>query len=329
MDSLVTRIETEASHLILNVDSWVLGFRNYYVSNLGHSQGLAQEENINKIHSALAQFLYSPNGGQYQYLFTFDGELKCGHQLPPVYVTIMQLNHRHFNTSSQGIEAMNTVKHLMRSSGFQGRSFPFSPMYSIWEIDEIIRGELYRNICMASLAITIATIFLLSDLVSSCFVILCVFITLTNVSGIIYFWGLNIDTVTSTVLIVCIGLSVDFSVHVIHSFMHAEGHSRDARMKKALIAIAPAVLNGGFSTFLAVALLVFSDVYVFVSFFKIFFLVVFFGLYNGLVFLPVLLTLVGPKSENKQDSHRKTQPDDSRKVEHELASLNNSSAEEK
>ena len=96
-----------------------------------------------------------------------------------------------------------------------------------------------------------------------------------------------------------------------------------------LLSIAPAVLNGGFSTFLAVALLVFSDVYVFVSFFKIFFLVVFFGLYNGLVFLPVLLTLVGPKNKNKQDSHRKTQPDDSRKVKHELASLNNSSAEEK
>ena len=84
---------------------------------------------------------------------------------------------------------MNTIKHLMRSSGFQGRVFPFSPMYSIWEIDEIIRGELYRNICMASLAITIATIFLLSDLVSACFVILCVFMTLTNVSGIMYFWG--------------------------------------------------------------------------------------------------------------------------------------------
>ena len=75
------------------------------------------------------------------------------------------------------------------SPWFQGRVFPFSPMYSIWEIDEIIRGELYRNICMASLAITIATIFLLSDLVSACFVILCVFITLTNVSGIMYFWG--------------------------------------------------------------------------------------------------------------------------------------------
>ena len=49
-----------------NVDSWVVGFRNYYVSNLGHTQGLAKEENIDQIHSALAQFLYSPNGGKYK-----------------------------------------------------------------------------------------------------------------------------------------------------------------------------------------------------------------------------------------------------------------------
>ena len=64
MDSLVTRITSEASQYVNNVDSWVVGFRNYYVSNLGHSQGLAKEENIDQIHSALAQFLYSPNGGK-------------------------------------------------------------------------------------------------------------------------------------------------------------------------------------------------------------------------------------------------------------------------
>ena len=51
----------------------------------------------------------------------------------------------------------------------------------------------------------------------------------------------------------------------------------------------PAVFNGGFSTFLAFALLMTSKSFVFVTFFKIFFLVVGFGLYHGLVFLPVVL----------------------------------------
>ena len=54
----------------------------------------------------------------------------------------------------------------------------------------------------------------------------------------------------------------------------------------------PAVFNGGFSTFLAFALLMTSKSFVFVTFFKIFFLVVGFGLYHGLVFLPVVLRYI-------------------------------------
>ena len=149
-----------------------------------------------------------------------------------------------------------------------------------------------------------------------------VFSTLANVSGIMSFWDLTIDTVTCTVLIVCIGLSVDFSAHVVHSFMHthlrdALGSNRDLespkvipcskfysdrtdkklRMRASIEAVAPAVLHGGLSTLLAVVLLAFSDVYVFIAFFKIFVLVVSFGLYNGLVLLPVLLSLFGPEDQ--------------------------------
>jgi predicted RND superfamily exporter protein len=81
---------------------------------------------------------------------------------------------------------------------------------------------------------------------------------------------LKIDTVTCTVLIVCIGLSVDFSAHVVHSYMHQSGESNRAnRVTKALVSIAPAVLHGGFSTFLAVVLLSVSDVYVLKTFFKV------------------------------------------------------------
>ena len=71
---------------------------------------------------------------------------------------------------------------------------------------------------------------------------------------------------------------------------------------------------------LAVILLVTSDVYVFVTFFKIFFLVVAFGLYNGLVFLPVLLSLIGNKP--------RSQPKLTEKTDQELAILNYSATPE-
>merc|ERR1712107_282472 len=108
-----------------------------------------------------------------------------------------------------------------------------------------------------------------------------------------------------TNLIIAIGLCVDYSAHIAHSFMMNTG-TRDVRVKEALRKIGPAVLNGGFSTFLAFVLLGGSRSHVFLSFFKIFFLVVVFGLYNGLVFLPVMLSLCGPRSYNHDDAPAST-----------------------
>ena len=60
--------------------------------------------------------------------------------------------------------------------------------------------------------------------------------------------------------------------------------------------IGPAVFNGGVTTTLAFILLAGSQSHVFSSFFKIFFLVVCFGLFHGLATLPVLLSIWGPPS---------------------------------
>ena len=55
-------------------------------------------------------------------------------------------------------------------------------------------------------------------------------------------------------------------------------------------------MNGGITTTLAFILLADSRSHVFTSFFKIFFLVVTFGLFHGLVVLPVFLSLLGPQA---------------------------------
>ena len=55
-------------------------------------------------------------------------------------------------------------------------------------------------------------------------------------------------------------------------------------------------MNGGITTTLAFILLADSKSHVFTSFFKIFFLVVTFGLFHSLIVLPVLLSLLGPQA---------------------------------
>ena len=118
-----------------------------------------------------------------------------------------------------------------------------------------------------------------------------------------HFWGIVIDTAAAVLLSVALGLAVDYSAHIAHAFMTTAGNSRNERVKKTIVEIGPAVFNGGFSTFLAFAILMFSNSYVFKIFFKIFFLVVVFGLYYGLVCLPVILSLVGPPPLASAESH--------------------------
>ena len=102
------------------------------------------------------------------------------------------------------------------------------------------------------------------------------------------------------------GLAVDYGAHIAHYFLTCDEENRNKRIEKTLINIGPAVLNGGFSTFLAFVLLMTSKSYIFKTFFKIFFLVVLFGLYNGIVFLPVILSMIGPKPYKNETASKVT-----------------------
>ena len=75
-----------------------------------------------------------------------------------------------------------------------------------------------------------------------------------------------------------------------------------------MIYLGPAVFNGGFSTFLAFVLLAGSKSHVFMTFFKVFLLVVVFGLFNGLFVLPVVLSLIGPTSYKSSQHTGDNQP---------------------
>ncbi len=150
--------------------------------------------------------------------------------------------------------------------------FPMSFEYFNYITMEILTTELVRNILLALGCVFLATLFLIADIFASIIVVVSVIMALIDLGGFMFFWGLNIDTIVSILVIIALGLSVDYSAHVAHAFMVATG-TREERVHKALVDIGPAVLNGGFSTFLAFAMLMTSKSIIFLTFFKIFFLV--------------------------------------------------------
>eukprot|EP00752_Nemacystus_decipiens_P002680 g2506.t1 len=189
------------------------------------------------------------------------------------------------------VDAMVDMRKLL--DGWEFEAFPWSEAYNQWETFRVIYQELYQGLGLCLAAVFILTLILIAHPVSAALVFLMVAFTIVDVLGIMYFWGLAIDTVAVVMLILAVGLAVDYSAHIAHSFMIKTG-TRDERMMQAVSDIGVAVVHGGMSTFLAVILLSVSSSYVFRVLFKQFFATAVMGLGHGLILLPVLLSLVGP-----------------------------------
>lgn len=120
--------------------------------------------------------------------------------------------------------------------------------------------------------------------------------------ALIYFWGLTLNHYTGANMIFALGMAVDYSTHIAHAFLMTEPPAtcitdqqrRDFKTRKALSQMGSSVFHGGFSTFLAISVLGFSESYTFAVFFKTWFGIVVFGMSNGFLLLPVVLSLVGP-----------------------------------
>ncbi|XP_052274727.1 patched domain-containing protein 3-like isoform X2 [Dreissena polymorpha] len=246
----------------------------------------------------LLYFLTTDNGRVYWRFLRFDNMTK------PTKILASALTFRHIKCTSAicNIQAMDEMIDMVDNLKFNGggQCFVYSnPQYMFNETNKVLKLELYRNLLLAAVCVFVVTLILIANLWTSVLVFLCVVFTVIDVAGTMQFWDISIDTASSVLLILCVGLAVDYSAHVGHTFMTHIG-SKNERTMKTLVHIGPAVFSGGFSTFLAFLLLFNSISYGFTLFFRIFTSVVIFGLFHGLVFLPVILSIVGPEPYDRR-----------------------------
>ncbi|XP_071537135.1 NPC intracellular cholesterol transporter 1 homolog 1b-like [Panulirus ornatus] len=292
---------------ISSVDSWYDLMVNYTKLDTGEEiDGKPMNETF--FSKALSTFLFSPMGSPFQNYFSFDGKLTMAKPAPTVVASRFDYRHTTLNGRDEQIAAMDQMKEMVNAANFSDFAAPVAMMYSSWETDKVIAMELLRNLSLAMIAVFTMTLLLLANFISSIYVLICVIFTLVDVMALMTWWELSIDSVSCINLVLCTGLCVDYSVHIALHYMQVKG-TRDYRVRLTVRGMGPAVINGAFSTFLAFILLANSDSHVFQSFFKIFFGVFVFGVFHGLLFLPVLLSLIGPAPYDT-DNHAIPEHDD-------------------
>ena len=155
---------------------------------------------------------------------------------------------------------MKDVRYLEETYGIPG-TFTYAGEYLDFESYVNFTEELVVSCGLSIVAVLIIIIVITASFTATLLVALCVLLVDLYLIGLIYFWGLYFNNFVLINIVIAIGLSVDYSAHIAHTYLlvkppdHLKTNS-DKRMyktKKALAQMGSSVFHGGFSTFLAIS----------------------------------------------------------------------------
>ena len=174
----------------------------------------------------LSDFLFSSDGAQYKTRFKFSDELRCNSPAPTITASKFVVKFTPLITPDEHIPAVRGLNTMLRES-MSPYNISHHFVYGSWETDIVIGGELWRNILLSMACVVVVTLLLLCNLTVCLTVVTMVAMTLTNVVGYLHYWDSTIDIMSSIAVVLSIGLSVDYSVHIGHAYLVAEGEISD------------------------------------------------------------------------------------------------------
>jgi Niemann-Pick C1 protein len=218
------------------------------------------------------------------------------------YVRLTKLNgDEMIDDADRQIEAMDDTRAMVSGWEDLPSRFVYSVKFIAVEGFKTIQKELFFNVGLAVVAVGLIMFLTIGSIATSLLITLNVAMCIIEILGFMHAFGIVIDSVSVINTVLAVGLSVDYSAHIGHSFMTKRGDDKNARTTEALADMGPAVLSGAISTFLAVVVLLFSSSYVFVVLSTQFALTVGLGILHGLLLLPVMLSVLGPTSHESEE----------------------------
>ncbi|KAL5713817.1 NPC intracellular cholesterol transporter 1 [Ranunculus cassubicifolius] len=222
-----------------------------------------------------------------------------GYESGVIQASEFRTYHTPLNKQSDFVNAMQSARDFSAklSDSLKIDIFPYSVFY--------IYFEQYMDIwktTLISLSIALGVVFTVCLVItcsfwSSAIILLVLTMIVIDLMGVMAILGIQLNAISVVNLVMSIGISIEFCVHIAHAFSVSSG-DRGERAKEALTTMGASVFSGiTLTKLIGVIVLRFarSELFV-VYYFQMYLALVLIGFLHGLVFLPVLLSICGPPS---------------------------------
>ena len=218
----------------------------------------------------------------------------------------------------EGTQFLLDLRSIENRFGVPG-TFSYAPEFLDIEQYFLFKEETILSCSLSIVAVAFIILAITASAPVTILVTICVLLVDLFLCGLIFYWNLTFNPLVVINIVVAIGLSVDYSAHIAHTYLVVSPPAHlnlteksEIRLYKTRIALSQmgsSVFHGGASTFLAIVALSPAKTYIFVVTFKLWFGIVVFGMSNGFLLLPVILSFIGPTNNVMDHKFVETDPE--------------------